>query len=309
MDRVLRAKRPRSSGTALHALLDRAFPYLCLIPSSLVLLGIIGYTMVQTVLFSFQDLRLGEMRGIFVGLENYRYMLGERNFFPVIGQTLYFTFGTLTLEFAAALPLALVLFRPFPGAGLLRGLLLVPFLFATVVTASVWKWALNDVAGVVNWILMDLGVIDQKIAWLATHGVAMHVLIFVSAWSRFAVVTLVLVGGLQSIPGELWESAAVEGASGWQTFRFVTLPLLMPFVLLALALRTTFAMREFDLVWLITAGGPAGSTELLSTYTYKWGFTTQDAGLASALSVVLLILTVGVTMIYLRYIERARNPA
>lgn len=284
--------------------LDRHFAHVAVLPSVIVLMGIVGYPAVQTLFLSFQRVRLGESAGRFVGFWNYLHAFLQPQFWNTIKNTLIFTGGTLFFELLFSIPVALALAKRFRGNALFRGAVLLPYLCASVVVATIWKWLLHDTVGLLNYVLLSLGLIKQPLVWLGTLNLTMVVLILISAWTRISVVTLVLVGGLQTIPESVHEAAAVDGAGPWQHFSRITFPLLIPYILLALILRTTFAMREFDLVWLLTEGGPLGSTDLISTFTYRIAFSVFDAGYASTLSVMLLIITFAVSAIYVWFMPR-----
>ena len=309
-DRGEMASRARplllSAPGALLKLLDRHFAHLAVLPSLIVLLGIVGYPAAETFILSLQRVRLGETSGTFVGFQNYLTAFSGPRFWNALTNTLVFTAGTLSIELLASIPIALVLAKRFRGIVVFRGAVLLPYLLASVVVATIWKWWLHDFVGLMNYVLLSIRVIQKPVVWLATLKLTMVVLILVSAWTRISVVTLVLVGGLQTIPEEVHEAAAMDGANRWQHFFRITLPLLIPYILLALILRTTFAMREFDLVWLLTEGGPLGSTDLISTFTYRTAFTVFDAGYASALSFVLLLVTFTLSAAYVWFLARSR---
>jgi len=283
---------------------DDHFGPLAVLPSLVVLVGFVGYPAVQTIILSFQRARLGETSGTFIGLNNYVQAFSQHQFWNAMRNTFIFTGGTLSVELLLSIPIALALSRRFRGNALFRGAVLLPYLCASVVVATIWKWWLNDTIGLLNYILVLVRVIKRPLVWLGTVHLTMVVLILISAWTRVSVFTLVLIGGLQTIPEEVHEAAAVDGAGRFQHFFRITLPLLTPYILLALVLRTTFAMREFDLIWLLTEGGPVGSTDLISTYTYRTAFSVFEAGYASALSSILLIVTFAVSAIYLWLMPR-----
>ena len=284
--------------------LDRYFAYLALIPGMLILAVVIGYTLMQTIYYSFFEVALGETSGVYIGLDNYITIFTNPRFFKIIINTFIFTGGTLLLELLIALPLSIILAQKIKGINILRGIVLIPYLLTPAVVALIWRWVLNDVYGIANWLLLSMNIIEKPIVWLSTKGLTMRVLISVSAWMRIPVVTLILVGGLQTIPNELFEAAKIDGATSLKVFRFIIFPLLIPYILLSLILRTTFAIREFDLVWLLTGGGPVNTTELISSFSYKQAFSLFEAGYASALSVILLLITFCITIVYLRILEK-----
>jgi len=289
---------------SLPELINKYFPYLALIPSTSILVLIIGYPIYHTFILSFQDVRLGELSGYWIGLGNYIQAFRDPFFWSVLVNTLYFTAGTLGIELLVAIPVSLILSQGFKGVRFFRGMVLLPYLLASVVVATVWSWCLNDIYGIINWVLMEIGILNEPVSWMTNKGTAMPIIILASAWQKFPVSSLILVAGLQSISDEVHEAASMDGANARQRFWRVTMPLLKPYIFLSLILRTTFAMRQFDLVWLMSGGGPAGSTELISTLAYKEGFTVFEAGYASALSVVLLLVTFVITAVHVKMLMK-----
>ncbi len=284
--------------------LDRRFAHLALLPALFVLFLVIGYSLYHTVSVSFQDISLGRLSGDWVGFGNFSDIFTDYKFWRSFLNTFYFTGGTLILEILVALPVALVLGRLFRGVNIFRGIVLLPFIVAPVVAAGMWRWALDANIGIVNFLLLRLHLIDTTQAWLINEQLAMVFIICASVWIKFPIVSIILVGGLHSIPKELYDASKVDGATAWQCFRFVTLPLIRNFILLALILRIPFALRQFDLVWLITGGGPAGATEVLGTNLYKHAFLFFEGGSAAAMSVILLLLTFAVTVPYVKSMRR-----
>src|SRR5574337_1640040 len=160
----------------------------------------------------------------------------------------------------------LLLHQPFRGRGLFRAFVLIPWAVPTVVSAKMWEWILNPDFGILNYLLMQTGLVSTPINWLGDRVVAMHALILADVWKTSSFATLILLAGLQMIPEELYEAAQVDGAGRWRTFRLITLPLLQPSILIVLLFRTLDAFRIFDLVYVLTGGGPANTTETLSVY-------------------------------------------
>jgi ABC-type sugar transport system permease subunit len=236
----------------------------------------------------------------FVGLANYLQAAQDPLFRQVFGQTLYFVIASLALELAIGLGLALLLHRSFYGRNMVRGLILLPWMLSPVVAAFSWAWLLNDAYGLVNYLLVQGGLIQTPRSWLGTVGLAMPAVILVDVWRETPFVTVVLLAGLQSIPSEVREAARVDGASAIRAFLHVTLPLLRPSILVALLMRTMMAVRLFELVFVMTKGGPASSTEVLATYTYREAFLNFNMGYASSLAVVILLVSLAMSLVYIR---------
>ncbi len=258
---------------------------------TLVLLAAVGFwPLVQTVYLSFTETFTGSPEPpAWVGLANYTELLGERQFWRAMRNTVVFTVVSVSLEFVLGLCFALLVHTHFKGRGLMRAAMLIPWALPTVVAARMWGWMFNDVFGVVNDLLVGkLGILPEPVAWTATPGFAMASVILVDVWKTTPFVALLLLAGLQLISGELYEAAEVDGASAWQRFLTITLPLLKPAILVALIFRTLDALRVFDVIWVMTRG--QAGTESAATYTYRSLIEYNRLGYGSALSVAIFFL-------------------
>jgi len=300
------ARRLRGHAGSVHggrlAAHQRLVAYGLIAPSLLLILGVMAYPMVYTTFLSFHTriLTRPALGTRFVGLANYLRAVQDPLFRQVFGQTLYFVIASLALELAIGLGLALFLHRQFRGRNVVRGLILLPWMLSPVVAAFSWAWLLNDAYGLVNYLLVQGGIIQAPHSWLGTVGFAMPAIILVDVWRELPFVTVVLLAGLQSIPSEVREAARVDGASATGTFFHVTLPLLKPSILVALLMRTMMAVRLFELVFIMTKGGPASSTDVLATYTYREAFLNFNMGYASSLAVVILLVSLAMSLVYIR---------
>jgi len=237
------------------------------------------------------------MVGRFIGLENYRELLLDDPFFwQVVRNGFIFTIGSVVLKLFVGMIMALVLNQPLVWRGLWRGLLLMPWVAPTVVTALSWRWIL-DLTGVLNLMLRDLGLMRTPIPWLAQYGPAMFSLVLVNTWHGFPFFGITLLAGLQAIPQELYEAADIDGASVWQRFRYVTMPSLRTVILVVTILSTIWTFNDFSVVWLLTGGGPGHATDVFATYTYKLGFITSRLGYGQTVSVILAPVLIGIIMI------------
>lgn len=238
----------------------------------------------------------------FVGVENYRFLLHDSRFWQSFLNTAYFSLLSVSLELAVGLILALLLSRSFRGRGLFRALVLIPWAIPTVVSARMWEWIFNPESGLLNYLLQQIGLLSSPLNWLGDHIFAIHALVLADVWKTSPFAALILLAGLQMIPEELYEAARVDGASRWQILRRITVPLLLPFILIALLFRMLDAFRIFDLVYVLTGGGPANTTETLSIYAYKLLFQTLQFGYGSTVAVatfltVLLISAVCIVLV------------
>jgi multiple sugar transport system permease protein len=278
---------------------ERRQAYLLVAPAVTVLAVVALYPVLAAVWLSLHRFILvfGERR--FTGLENYAYLLGDARFWSALGNTGYFTLVAVAVELALAVPLALLLNRAFPGRGLLRASVLVPWAIPTVVSARLWAWMFNPDYGLINRLLGG-----AEINWLGAPGYALHAAILVDVWKTTPFVALLVLAGLQGIPEDLYKAARVDGASTWRQFRSITLPLLKPALLLAVLFRSLDAFRVFDAIYVLTEGGPANTTETLSIYAYKTLMRSGDFGYGSALSVATFLGVVLLATVWLRWLGR-----
>lgn len=275
---------------------DFVLGYTLLIPLILILFLLLAYPIASALWITLQDKTIG-MVGRFIGLENYRELLLEDPFFwQVVRNGFIFTIGSVLLKLIVGMLMALVLNQPLVLRGLWRGLLLMPWVAPTVVTALSWRWIL-DLTGVLNLILRDLGLMKTSIPWLAQYGTALFSLILVNTWRGFPFFGITLLAGMQAIPQELYEAAEIDGASVWQRFRYVTLPSLRTVMLVVTILSVIWTFNDFSIVWLLTGGGPGHATDVFATYTYKLGFITSRLGYGQTVSVILAPVLIVIIMI------------
>jgi multiple sugar transport system permease protein len=275
---------------------DFVLAYALLLPLILILFLLLAYPIGSAIWITLQDKTIG-MVGRFIGLENYRQLLFNDPFFwQVVRNGFIFTIGSVLLKLLVGLIMALVLNQPLVLRGLWRGLLLMPWVAPTVVTALSWRWML-DLTGVINLVLRDLGLMTTSIPWLAQYGTAMFSLILVNTWRGFPFFGITLLAGMQAIPQELYEAAEIDGASVWQRFRYITLPSLRTVILVVTILSTIWTFNDFSIVWLLTGGGPGHATDIFATYTYKLGFVTSRLGYGQTVSVILAPVLIAIIMI------------
>jgi multiple sugar transport system permease protein len=224
-----------------------------------------------------------------VGLENYVAMATHPKFLNSLWNTLLFTAGAVVLQFLLGLGFAVLMNREFRGQGIVRTCLMLPLFLTPSIVALNWLFLFSPRTGVVPWMASFVG-FPAGFPFLADPNWAMPALILVDVWRATPFMFLILLAGLQSLPSEAIEAAQIDGANSWQILRHVTLPLLTPLILVALTIRGMDAFREFDLVFLLTQGGPGERTEVISMLAYKTGFNTYDMGRASAMAYIILFL-------------------
>jgi multiple sugar transport system permease protein len=260
---------------------------------------------VNTIRMSFTDFSfLEQAANAFIGLENYSSILGNAEFRSSFWNTVVFTAVTVPLELAFGMMLALVLNRGFAFTGIIRTTILFPWALPTALNAIVWRWLFNTDFGFFNNLLYGAGLISEKINWLGEIPLAMQSMMFVSIWKTSSFMALILLTGLQAIPDELYESAAIDGANKVAQFFKITLPLLIPSLLLSMLFRSMDAFRAFELPFALTQGGPAGTTQTLSLFGYRQFFQFLKFDTGAAVSVVQFLFIFLLAMFYLRVFRR-----
>jgi len=233
-----------------------------------------------------------QLQPVYSGLDNYLRMAFDGRFWQSLENTTLFTAVSVFLELLLGMGIALVLNQSFRGRGAVRTIAILPWALPTALIALAWAWIFNDQYGVWNDILQRLGLIDTGINWLGEPTLAMLAVIAADVWKTTPFISILLLAGLQSISSDLYEAHAIDGANPWQSFRRITLPLLMPQILIALLFRVAQAFGVFDLVAVMTGGGPAGATEMVSLYVYATVMRYLDFGYGAALVVVTFLLLV-----------------
>ncbi|MBC6479839.1 MAG: sugar ABC transporter permease [Hormoscilla sp. GM7CHS1pb] len=267
--------------------------WILVIPALLLLLLVYAYPILSSFWSSLFAENLGtQLQPVFSGLANYQRMMGDGRFWQAMWNTTIFTVVSVLLELVLGMIIALILHRPFPGRNLVRTIAILPWALPTALIGLAWAWIFNDQFGVVNDILLRLGIIEQGINWLGMPNTAMMAAIAADVWKATPFISILLLAGLQSIPTDLYEAHSLDGATPWQNFTFITLPLLMPQILIALLFRFAQAFGIFDLIKVMTGGGPGGATEMVSLYIYATVMRYLDFGYGAALIVVTFLLLV-----------------
>ncbi|BBL81238.1 ABC transporter permease [Thermus thermophilus] len=277
--------------------------WILVLPTLLVVVLVAGYPLAQVFYWSFfkADIAFVEPPE-FVGLENYAYLFQDPDFRQALWNTLKFTVISVSLETVLGLAIALIIHSNFRGRGLVRTAILIPWAIPTVVSAKMWQWMLNDVYGVINVLGVKLGLLSQKVAFLARPELLLPSIIAVDVWKTTPFMALLLLAGLQMIPEELYEAASIDGASRWQQFWSITLPLLTPALVVALIFRTLDALRVFDVVFVMSGVNPA--TRTLAVYNRQTLVDFQDLGYGSAISVAILVIIFVFVLLYMRTVGK-----
>ena len=279
---------------------QRRLAWYLILPAVFVVFLVIGFPLFQVVFYSFLKYKLdGVTPASFVGLDNYAFIFSDSDFWHAVWVTLIFTFFSVTIEAVLGLTVALVANSKFKGRTLLRVAILIPWAIPTVVSSQIWRWMFNDIYGVANLILANLHIIPHKLAWLATPETALPVIIAVDVWKTTPFMSLLLLAGLQLIPGDLYEAASIDGATGIKSFFAITLPLVTPTLLVALIFRTLDALRVFDIFYIMVGG--QGNMATVAVYNQQQLIQFLDAGVGSATSVVILLFIMIFVVLYTRF--------
>ena len=268
-------------------LINSLQPFLLLIPALGTLVAVSLYPVLQGFWLSFRDTSLSLPNDRFIGWRNYERILGDSLFWNAWENTVVFTVSSTLLETILGLLMALVVHETFRGRGLVRATMLLPWVVPTVVTSKMFGWLFDGQNGIINHLLVNAGFIQGYINWYGEPDYALWTIVIADVWKTTPFMALLLLAGLQTIPRDLQGAAAIDGAGPLRFLWYVRLPLLMPTLLIAAMFRALDAFRIFDLVFVLTGGGPADSTETLSTLIYKQLFSALQVGFGSALSTLM----------------------
>lgn len=296
-------RRPKAS----YRLGRMAAPYFYLSPAVIVVTLLMLLPMGMVITYSFQESAVLRADPSFAGVKHYAAIFADEVFWASLWHTLYFTAASVVMHMTIGLAFALMLNsnRIVPWLrSLLRVLYILPWLFTQVIIAVIWRLLLEP-NGVVNSMLMKLGIIDGKVEWFSSTATAIHAVTLANIWAGYPLFMVSLLAGLQGIPKDLYEAADIDGATGPQKLFFITIPQLMPIIISISLLDFIWTMQVFPLIWLTTGGGPIYATEVLSTYTYKLAFAQYNLSQAAASAVVILLISIGLTLFYIRH-QKAR---
>ena len=269
-------------------------------PSLLVLGTVIAFPVMDTLRLSLMETRSKDQT-VFVGLANYARLIQDAEFWSAFKNSISFTIGSVLGHILLGLAVALLLNQRIPFRPVFRIISLVPWMFAPVVVAMTWRWMLDAQLGVINFLLARLG-LSGPFLWFENTRLALPAIIATNVWRGFPFATITLLAALQAIPKEQYEAAAVDGASAPMQFRFVTLPNLRFALIIIATLDTIWNFKHFDLIQVMTNGGPAGATEVLTTLAYKVSFENFEFGYAAAMGVVMSLVLLATTVVYVRRI-------
>jgi multiple sugar transport system permease protein len=266
----------------------------------LVFAAVIVYPLISAIYLSLFQIYTPTLQGGWVGLDNYATLIGAGEFWRSLANTLIWTLGTLVLQIVFGVAMALLLHQNIWFRSLARSLVLFPYFVSTVVAVLVWRWLFNDLYGILNHLMIVAGLTGMPLDWLGSMPNAMISVILVGAWKYFPFVVIAVLARLQTIPDALYEAARIDGAGPIARFVDITLPQLRDVLLVVILLRSIWDFKEFDLIWLLTGGGPVISTQTLSILVYKEAFALNQMGMASAYAVAMMAIMLVFMVVYVR---------
>ncbi|MFS2224186.1 carbohydrate ABC transporter permease [Pantoea sp. B65] len=283
--------------------------WVLLVPMLIVMFLLTAWPLARTIWLSFTDAALigSGASPLFVGVENYFYALTDTDFQASILRTLYFTVVSVAIEGVIGVLVALLLNQKFYGRNFLRVLVILPWALPTIVNAMMWRLNFNPDYGSINAMLTQLGMIDGYRSWLGSPDSALNAVMLADIWKNYPLVTLLVLAALQSIPEDLFEAARLDGASAWRRFRAITFPAIVAPLSVALVLRTIDAFKIFDIIYVMTRGGPVDSTKTLSFFVYQESFSYLRAGSGAAYAILMTLMCAVLIAIYMTMLLRQRR--
>ncbi len=283
---------------------EQKFAFILILPAILIIFGIVFFPILKTLYISFFDINLTKPYSQpFVGLKNYIDILSSSNFWDAIAKTGYFTVVSIFFELVFGVAIALLLNEKFRGRWFLRSLIIVPWAVPTIVNGSLWKWIFNPEYGALNALLTQLGLISSYQSWLGRPFIALNMVIVADVWKMTPLIVIMVLAGLQTIPGELYEASEVDGANIFQRFFRITLPLLKPTILIVLVLRTMQAFKVFNIIYIMTKGGPANGTQLITYYAYREAFSYLHISKGATLAYLICMIILLLSFLYVKFLN------
>lgn len=282
---------------------DVILAYLLVAPLVLWLAVTILYPLLSAIHLSMLDVKVIGSGGEFVGLENYAQVLGTNRFWSALGRSAVWVVANAVLQTVVAFAVALILKQRFRGQRIARIWIILSWIVPTVVVVIIWRWMLGTSGGIVNYLLVTLGLIPQPVGFFSTGPGAFAALVFINSWRWFPLTSVILLAGMQSISEEFYEAAAVDGASAWQRFWKITMPSLQPVLFVLGLVGTLWSVNVFDIIWLLTSGGPSSATTTLPVFIYDTAFKQYNLSRAAAASVLMGIVLLIFAVLFMRFLS------
>ena len=300
------ATRPRAtSGKARRQISEAAFAWMLLAPSVVFILVIVAWPLVETLRLSFTDARLG--RENWVGFENYIDLFTDKSFYATVGRTFYWMALAVVLKLLVGLVGATLLNAAVPGKGLFRMLIMPPWVIPVAIGVIGWKWLYNGYFGLISGVLQELGLVQDRVALLASKTSAFYAAVVTDVWVGVPMITLFLLAAMQGVSRDLYEAAWVDGAGRWYRFRRITIPQIMPVIVSMALLSAIWTFNSFEIIWILTEGGPRGATTTLIIDTYKTAISSNKFGEGAARAVVSVVLLGIFSLGYLFFLNRVNR--
>ncbi len=279
----------------------RYVPWLFLLPVLVVLLAMFGYPLLKSIVMSFQNYKLTAPDDIFFnGVENFKKLFANQETSMILRNSLAYVVISVIGQLLLGMILALALKKPFRGRGVYQSIVFLPWAFSGFVVGLIFRWSFNGEYGVVNDLLLKLGLIEEKIAWLGTPGLSLAVIIIAMIWIGIPFFAIMILAALQSIPADVYEAAEVDGCGVMRQFFQITLPYIKPTLVTTTLLRTIWIFNSFDLIVVVSGGGPANTSQTLTSYMYSAAFGSYDLGFAAAIGVMLMIVLGVYALLFLK---------
>ncbi|MEI7989653.1 MAG: sugar ABC transporter permease [Chloroflexota bacterium] len=298
---------PSGRRSFFHHLIDseRSLAWMLILPALIIVFGLIIMPILSAFWMSLHtiDLKRPGIGTPFIGLGNYADILSDAYFWASVGRTFYFMIVSIAIELVAGVSIALLLNTDFRGRNILRTLILIPWALPITIDAIMWKWIFNANYGALNSLFLQLGIISKYQAWLSDSLGAMHAVILADVWKVTPLVILLSLAALQTIPADLYEAAMIDGASIWKSFWFITFPLLLPTLMIVLLVRTMDAFKVFDIIYIMTSGGPADGTKVIAYFTYLDAFSYLRLGHGAALAYLMTFFIIIMIIIYIKVLK------
>ena len=285
---------------------QRTLAIFLLLPAGLIISVVTIYPLIHSFWLSLHKWNLMKpLEGHpFIGLENYQFVFKDPTFWDSAKISIVFVISAVTLEIVLGMAIALLLNKDFFGKSFVRMLALLPWAIPPVVNGIMWKWILNPSYGALNGLLYSLGIIDDYVIWLGSKGLALVMVVLADVWKETPFIMLLFLSALQTIPNDLYEAAKVDGANPITTLFKITIPMIRPTLFVAVALRTIWALKSFDLIYTLTSGGPSGGTSVIGYYTYIKTFVSLNLGRGAAVAYIMTFVVAALVLVYQRLLYR-----
>ncbi len=296
-----------SSSKGFRNIVTNSIDYTFLLPAALFLSAFLVYPITYNIYLSFRDVNIGNLihgEQPFVGLENYVTVLNDPLFSTALKNSIIFTAATIIFSTAIGFAFALFFNRSFPGNRWMRSILLIAWMTPIIIVGTIFQWMLSGDNGIINALLMKVGILSEPVYWLTEKETALGSIIATNIWISIPFSMVILLSGLQGLPGSVYEAAKIDGANRFQQFVYITLPLMRPTVLILLMLGVIFTFKVFDLIYIMTAGGPANATQVIPFLAYELSFTMYRFGEGAALSNISFLIIAVIALLYLYLIRK-----